>query len=163
MSGTLLSCCLFFNSTQIVILENLSVLDLAVSGEEGLIKTKANGETKRITYAVNEFLRLTPSTFTRETTGKGIELVVDTTELFHSIFFFSNVTISSGFIDPLTQLLFFLYQATVKNRFKFEIITVPNIHFCPPFILVLLIQAKQTAPHESTVQQLSKEWAHCIV
>ena len=36
LSCTLLWCCLFFNFLQFVILENLSVLDLALSGLKGL-------------------------------------------------------------------------------------------------------------------------------
>ena len=35
-NSTLLWCCLFLNSTQFVILDNLSVLDLALSGAKGL-------------------------------------------------------------------------------------------------------------------------------
>ena len=35
LSSTVLWCCLFFNFTQFVILENLSVLDLALSGVKG--------------------------------------------------------------------------------------------------------------------------------
>ena len=36
LSSNLLWCCLFFNFTQVVILENLLILDLALSGVKGL-------------------------------------------------------------------------------------------------------------------------------
>ena len=40
LSSTFLWCCLFFNITQFVILENFSVLDLVLSGVKGLIKIR---------------------------------------------------------------------------------------------------------------------------
>ena len=37
LNGTLLWCCLFFNSTQFAISENLSILELALAGVKGFI------------------------------------------------------------------------------------------------------------------------------
>ena len=44
-------CCLFFNFTQFVILENLSILDLKLSGVKGLIlETFISGTVEEIKY-----------------------------------------------------------------------------------------------------------------
>ena len=43
MSSTLLWCCLFFNFPQLAVWENLSVLDLALSGMKGFLLSADTG------------------------------------------------------------------------------------------------------------------------